>query len=498
MSPTTPVGSRADVTKKWTEGFNSLASLVYKIAAAVGAVVTFLYLFSIDFFPQGLTPGEVVFFVFVALAFGFLYFALLLYGAFSSVWIFQVINCLVHAAGFRRCSHPAAATWPALRAKICRRKRCGIYWQRSFGVLRARIRGVRRRARCSLRDFHPLSKVLREPLLVAGSFFVFWLMALNAWVAGNVPINELFIGFFLGGFISLSLLPRDGNSQQTPPAWLRWVLAATVPLLIVVTFAKPTPLLHMIFQGLGIRAMQATIEIPNSEAATVERISELIERPIIDCRKALDGRLLIHGADVLWNGIGNQVLISFSVPKKKDRELFERDQGPEKQATIRLNSDQVLILKAKPVIDPCFDLPTDMLFESGSFKLSREAQRHLNQLVAAITALGTPSKLWVRGHSDPRPISNELTRTIGDNQRLSERRAETVTEALQEKLSLDNNNVRSEGVGSREPKTKCSALENLTRYESEQCNRPNRRVEIRIKLDRRSAEKRGSGGIDGS
>lgn len=489
MPPQTPDKNRSETAKTWVEVFNSLATLLYKVAAAAGAVVTFLYLFSIDFFPQGLTPGEVTFFVFVALAFGFLYLVFLLYGAFSAVWIVQAINYSIRLARFRRCSHPAASLWPSLRARIIRLKGRSNCWQRTIGLIRTRTRRVRRWAtRCTLQDFQPLPKALREPMLIVGSVFVFLVMALSALVLGFTPLYELLIAFLVGGFIALGLLPKDSNGKQGQSTWLRWALATILPLLIVVVLAKPAPLLHIVFQGLGIRVMQTTVEIPDSESAAFERISELVEHPVIDCRKMPDGRLLVHGADVLWSGIGNQVLIAFTVRPKKDRELFEQEKGPKKQATIRLAADQVHILKTTPTIDPCFDLPTDMLFESGSFKLTSDAQRGLDQLVAAIKPLGTPSELLVRGHSDPRPISNELGRSIGDNQRLSERRAETVAESLRAKFSLTSENVHSEGVGSRDPKVKCPIAEKLTRYESEQCNRPNRRVEIRIKLSHNSAK----------
>lgn len=488
MSSTTPVESRTDTTKKWVEAFNGIATLLYKIAAAAGAVITFLYLFSIDFFPQGLTPGEVVFFVFVALAFGILYFVLLLYGAYSSVWIVQLMTYAIRLARFRA-SPPPAHVWPELRSKIAERRKHSRIWQRSIGSAHGRFRMFRRWAsRSASQDFQPLPEALRGPFVAAVSCFVFLIMALSAVLAAIAPMSELLISFLVGGFVLLALLPRDTKNQLALPTWLRWLLATTLPLVIVVVFAKPTPLLHIVFQGLGIRVTQATIEIPDSEAATFERISELIERPIIDCRKASEGRLLVHGVDVLWNGIGNQVLLAFTVPARADRGLFEREKPPLKQATIRLDASQVLILRTMPPINPCFDLPADMLFETASFNLTDEARHRLDQLVAATKSLGTPSDLLVRGHSDPRPISNELARSLGDNQRLSERRANTVAQLLQDKFSLANEKVRSEGVGSREPKVKCPMLNTMTRYESEQCNRPNRRVEIRVKFGQRPAE----------
>ncbi len=45
------------------------STFAYWITAAVGALTTFAYLWTISFFPSGMTPGEVLYFLFIALAF---------------------------------------------------------------------------------------------------------------------------------------------------------------------------------------------------------------------------------------------------------------------------------------------------------------------------------------------------------------------------------------------------------------------------------------------
>lgn len=78
--------------KEKTEAWNGIATLTYKVAIALGAIVTLIYMFRISYFPTGLTPGEVIFFVFIALAFGFVSAILLVYGTFSALWLSQFLT----------------------------------------------------------------------------------------------------------------------------------------------------------------------------------------------------------------------------------------------------------------------------------------------------------------------------------------------------------------------------------------------------------------------
>lgn len=85
-----------------------VTTLTYKLAVAAGAIVTLTYLFDIQFFPSGLTPGEVVFFIFVALRFGFLYCIVLSFGAMSALWLLQLLSLLERCVSTRRAFHGRA------------------------------------------------------------------------------------------------------------------------------------------------------------------------------------------------------------------------------------------------------------------------------------------------------------------------------------------------------------------------------------------------------
>lgn len=481
---TTPPAEKEESFKSRIDGYSTLASLAYKLAAAVGAIVTFAYLFSIQFFPTGLTPGEVVFFVFVALAFGFLYVVLLLYGAFSAIWLAQLFTQAVRQCRFR----PKGATISKLRnsrlGNACHRlPACQSIAPRIYRFRYMATRGA-------LRNRSLVPHAARGAMLMTMSFLVFTVMLLTALAAHSAPLNELLLSFFCGGFLLLAFSASQGSKKtihkasngdtKMRSAWFRWSMAFVLPLFLVFAAGKSMPLLHMVFQGLGIRATNVSIEVPESESSAFDRISDVIGRPILDCRKSSGGQLLVHNADVLWTSIGNETLVSFSILGPSNGDLF----GPEpkilKQASLHLDTKAVRIIKTKPPLDPCFDLPSDLLFETAQYALTSAAQSKVQDVATAIQESGVPSRIVVRGHSDSRQLAGQAANAVGDNQRLSELRAAAVAKVLEESFKVPQLVVVPEGVGSREPKVKCQTEHMVTKYELERCLAPNRRVEIRV------------------
>jgi len=481
---------RADLLAKRIEAISNLASFSYKIAAATGAMITLGYLFNIKFFPSGLTPGEVVFFVFVAIAFGFVYVVLLMYGAISSIWFVQLISFLERVYNRPPRVIPSA-NWPSLRKLVSQRKVKKLVRFRwavltKFRESRKRVQ-VRRKASGAAE--YSMPREVRGGAYLLMSMAMFAVMLLLAWAYRDMSLTKLLISFFLAGFMALIItgLPaerlgfstlNDKNSRS--PAWGRWLLVAIIPLVIVLLFGGPQPLLNLVFERLGIRVPDVSIEVNESERGTIERISDVVGHPIMDCRRLDGGRLLIHGADVLWTGVGSTSFVSFSVLEPKENVSFGNDRRAIRHATLRLDTGAMRVVSAKPPINPCFDLSNDMLFKTGSFELTSLAQAQLKSVMSAIEALGKPRRIVIRGHSDARRITGPLAETLGDNQRLSELRAGAVAIVLRRLIGNRDVEIVSDGAGSREPKVKCPSETTGTRYEVEQCNAPNRRVEIRV------------------
>ncbi|MBB2984658.1 OmpA family protein [Paraburkholderia tropica] len=473
IKPKRKSGAKPTLKERW-ETYNTIASLFYKISAAIGAIVVFAYLFEIRFFPAGLTAAEVIFFVFVAMGFGLIYLVLLGFGAVSAIWLVNLIVWFRNSLRFRR--RRGKKGWRAW----CIPKKWQIRWAH-----RVRFRSTR----LSRRGFHPLHSELRGVVYTAVSILLCLFLVSLTLTAGASSVQRLMGGIFVGGFIALMFSNGEARSGQNRPAkkgywtsaWFRLLLAVVLPLIILIMLRGAMDLVHVVFQQLGIRMMNVSVEVPVTELESVERISDALNRPLLDCHRSSKGsRLLIHHVNVLWTGVGSTTYLSLEVDNPVRPGWFGPDPKPLQEAMLRLDTSSVHVLEAMPPLNPCFDLPDDMLFGTAKYELTPEADTTLKALVSSIQADGRLDRIVVRGHSDSRRIGGQMEREVGDNQRLSERRAEAVAAELRKLLNIPGLNITSEGAGSREPKVNCPAGAATTPYEAQQCNAPNRRVEIRI------------------
>lgn len=459
--------------KEKTEAWNGVATLTYKIAIAIGAIVTLMYMFRISYFPTGLTPGEVVFFVFVALAFGFVSAILLLYGTFSALWLSQLITHGARLIRFR--------DWKLRSSKSGRLRTLKDFLQekkclRSSAVVSRLIKYRLSATRAAKNDVRILPKEADSFLLGMCSVFVFLLFLVGYMQTSNSGIRKMLEGAWIAGFLWLFLSGLSKKSTTPNTNHIPRLARYLVPFVVFYAFGSPMQLTEKVFEYLGIRSTNVSIEVPDTERDLFESASETLGRPLLDCRKAAAGKILIHGVDVPWGGIGEQTLISLIATK-------DVKPGEEKaEVTLSLPTKDVKIIRIKPITNFCFSLPADMSFESGKFTLTSAAQEQLNGLASRIKSNGNPLKIMVRGHSDPRPIVGKLAQTVGENQHLSELRAQAVADALQQKLATEKLIVQTEGAGSMEPAASCSATPKASKSELEQCHRKNRRIEIHIQL----------------
>ncbi|QQC67943.1 hypothetical protein [Paraburkholderia ginsengisoli] len=129
-------------------------------------------------------------------------------------------------------------------------------------------------------------------------------------------------GIFVGGFIALMFSNGEARRGQNRPAkkgywtsaWFRLLLAVVLPLVMLITLRDAMDLVHVVFQQLGIRIMNVSVEVPVTELESVERISDALNRPLLDCHRSSKGNgLLIHHVNVLWTGVGSTTYLSFEV-----------------------------------------------------------------------------------------------------------------------------------------------------------------------------------------
>jgi outer membrane protein OmpA-like peptidoglycan-associated protein len=472
---------RAALWKRKIDAFSDALNLGYKVAAGLGAITTFGYLMLIGFFPSGLTPGEVIFFVFIALAFAVIYSLIMVYGAVACIWLAHLISMFVKLP---RYSVPRffEELFPTVlvESSVPGVPRVGLSDAMQAWWRRRRLAA----SRIALEKRGLVPTYARGGFLCFVSLFVFSTFAFTAFVWGSAQAKETFIAFLGCGFFVLVFsvsLPRIATTTKAKVSMM--VGIAFIPLVIFCMCSGPSFLLNLVFGGLGIRMQGVSIEIPDSEIGGIERIAELVHRPLVDCRRPQANRRLVHGANILWTGIGDQTLVQFTAGNLPERALFAPRHDPVPMAEIKFETKAIRIIKTNPHIDPCFDLSSDLLFDTGKYELSPAAVERINEVSASITQFGKPSKIFVRGHSDPRPILVGSDGIRIDNQLLSERRANAIAKLLREILNKEKVTVVSEGAGSRELRVQCPADRKSSIYEQDQCNKPNRRVEIRVNYE---------------
>ena len=156
--------------------------------------------------------------------------------------------------------------------------------------------------------------------------------------------------------------------------------------------------------------------------------------------------------------------IDFAVKLDQTRELLREEpaRAVVERTVIRFNNQRI-----EPV-----------RFESGFAEIPEDYAEQLQRL---LDDFADRDNLRVRfvGHSDDVPLSSRIAPVYGDNQGLSEARAEEVAQFVSEQLGLDPEMVETEGRGFRQP-----IATNLT----EEGRALNRRVEIELVFDEEITE----------
>lgn len=114
-------------------------------------------------------------------------------------------------------------------------------------------------------------------------------------------------------------------------------------------------------------------------------------------------------------------------------------------------------------------LDSDVSFEFGKAELTPAGREQIDMYVPSLLARGE-IRMDIIGHTDR--IGSDTT-----NNALSKRRADTVRDQLLSSGKFEPEQIRTRGVGSRNPLVYC---EQTNRTELINCLAPNRRVEINV------------------
>ena len=126
-----------------------------------------------------------------------------------------------------------------------------------------------------------------------------------------------------------------------------------------------------------------------------------------------------------------------------------------------------------PVTKTLRDVIEPIQFASAASQIPAD---YLRRLQAVIDGLGTKENLRLKfiGHTDNQPLSAATARRYGDNEGLSNARAEQVAEMLSQGLELSAEQILIEGLGATKPVASNDTAEGMAL---------NRRVEVEITYD---------------
>lgn len=454
--------------KEQSDALTSVTTVGYRVAVGIGALATFAYLRLIEFFPSGMTPGEVLFFLFIAFAFAITYLVMVGYGAFSTLWLVNTLTRLRNVLSFDNATL-VSRLFNDLPAQDSMRSMFRDRW------LLIRMRATRAR----LDNLYATPAYAQGWIIGLGSLFVFVYFVVSAIALDSVPFTELIIATTFAGFVALSFASVRSESGSLDSQRARFIGLSLAPIIIIMFYAGPRPLLNMVFQGLGIYVPGVSLELPVSELGVVERLSEHIDLPLVDCHRPSPAMILVHGADVLWTGIGDQTVIRFSAIETKPRTLFSPALTV-RQVQLKFDTKSLRILKAEPTIDPCFTLSSNVLFKNAESILTNEGTRSLHKLMDAVKKLGRPAKIIVRSHNGFRPHQSASRESAISDDILSQQQAVAVASGLRSLFDDKTIEIITDGRGNREIQSSCEPDTKSLPDEIAICSHANRRVEISV------------------
>jgi outer membrane protein OmpA-like peptidoglycan-associated protein len=169
-------------------------------------------------------------------------------------------------------------------------------------------------------------------------------------------------------------------------------------------------------------------------------------------------------------GLGTGALVGDQLQGQEIKQAEQQKSIDQQRAEIAKNQALIEELKRRNIEaretsrGVAVNLPS-INFQFDSAQLTTDGRDRVNQIASIINREAANRRVAVEGHASRESAAQEAY-----NQRLSERRAETVADALA-RSGLNGNQVSSRGLGTRSP---------IASNETEEGRRQNRRVEVII------------------
>lgn len=408
--------------KELLDSLNDNGSLLVKLVIGIGVAVVFSYCaFSINFFPVGLTLGDSLVFLFIALGFGVFYLLWLALGYFI---LYSIAYPFTEKLG----KNDSARFLTFFLGGIF------LFMLSWFSY--------------SIHDWgYVIAPLVSGAILLITTFF--W----NPAPAGSSV--------------------QDIQERKKTRVVIILLAVFIVPLIGMKAVSR---IVDSSFGLFGINQKNVSLVLSEKNHAIVSGVASGLEVPLFGCELVKGSTRIIDNVNVLWHGIGDIILIDLLRPDEN---------GFKSVARLELESEGTSVLKpldSHASFNACINLESDTLFDSYESIPSVEGKKQLDALINKINIYLKSSKLEITsasitGYTDRRPVSKD-----GDtNYDLSRRRAKSVFDTLS---PLFNENVKKlvnvSGKGMSNPKSKCDKIQYA--LELNECLAVDRRVEVNFKF----------------
>jgi outer membrane protein OmpA-like peptidoglycan-associated protein len=255
------------------------------------------------------------------------------------------------------------------------------------------------------------------------------------------------------------------------------LLACFMPLVLSAYLDKA--LARYTFNRIGLRVEGATLLVDDKNFKMIESSANQLGIPVLHCDIEGTDRMMVYNMDVLWHGVGERSLVAFPPPELS---------GDLVGSTLELERDGVHVLLPteadKKQMKACLTLNADALFDTYSPDPNPAGQLQLEHMEKELKAYLESRALKVVGASIVGfADSQRVVKPGDDNVQLSERRAKSVQSALGALLAgLSPSDIEVVGLGSAKRKAICD--KELHGARLTECMADDRRVEVRLRLER--------------
>lgn len=197
--------------------------------------------------------------------------------------------------------------------------------------------------------------------------------------------------------------------------------------------------------------------------------------------------MLLHGADVLWTGIGAISLVSFSLRGPDRSTIFGTEQVVRKKTSLRFDSVSSRVITSSPAMDICFDLTHDLGFESHGEELSADIQERLHDVVLTVRGAGVPRSMLVLVQGVGQNVLLPYDKDGNKYLQQAQLRARVVANAIRKVMNDDNIKIVSEAGFIAEAERDrvvagpCTSDVRTSSFDWKRCDTPNFQVELHVK-----------------